>query len=351
MLIIGGSFPYERDCDSASHYGAHGLYLGQQNEGKRKWETYNESLQVYEVPDIIIDAVGGGRTGGATATAPSSGFANADLAVLMTRTASASTRTATRDVSINPEGNNGISTGAIIGIAVGGAAVLITGLVLGWRCLRRRFPPEEKSKDSAINYPPSSGPQPESPLSSSPYSPSTYIYHRQNSQPHMPLGPGSTHDPIELPGNANVNTGAYEITGSGSSSMPSPSPVHNIYSPDGKILPMAVAFYPHRSRGSYSSVGNESSHSPTSVSFPTGASAGINGVHHSPSGPLPSSASAKYAAHDLLSPTKSTLPPRQTTPAELSTEPRDPDEGYRSEERVHQTYYNPSYADAMGIKQ
>ncbi|KAM0347165.1 hypothetical protein ACHAPU_005106 [Fusarium lateritium] len=144
MIIHGGFFPLNDDCDVPDQWGLHDVSLGRQNKNKAPWMLYDPDLTRYAVPTDVISVVGGNSNGSATKTAPSGGFDHQDLTALMTRTASAGTRTATRIVSgasATQGGDSGsggkLSTGAIVGIAVGGAAVLI-GLLVACFCLIRR---------------------------------------------------------------------------------------------------------------------------------------------------------------------------------------------------------------------
>ena len=146
MLIMGGTFPLASDhCDAPDQFGTHNLDLGEQNAEKAPWKLFVSNLTTYAVPDPIINIVGGSAGGGATKTVPADGFSsNPDLKVLMTRRASIANRTPTRAIpgpTSNAEGDAGhpVSTGAIAGIAVGGAAVLAAA-VLGccWFVRRHR---------------------------------------------------------------------------------------------------------------------------------------------------------------------------------------------------------------------
>lgn len=148
MLVIGGTFPLSDECDAAPQWGAHNLVLGQQSDpDANPWQLYSPNLTTYAVPDEIISVVGGEATGGATRTSPAGGFDNPDLDVLMTKRASVASRTPTRPIpgatgSGNSSAGSGrLSTGAIVGIAVGGGIALIA-LIAGV-CLfarrRRRF--------------------------------------------------------------------------------------------------------------------------------------------------------------------------------------------------------------------
>ncbi|KAH7313854.1 hypothetical protein B0I35DRAFT_480501 [Stachybotrys elegans] len=146
MLVIGGTYSNDTtfSCDADAVWGEHNMDLGEQNEDKAMWALYKPNLTSYVVPTDIVRAVGGDEKGGATKTAPVSGFDEPDLAVLMTRQASAATRTPTRSVSTSTatptaSSSSGLSTGAIVGIAVGcsvaGILLLVGAICL---CLRRR---------------------------------------------------------------------------------------------------------------------------------------------------------------------------------------------------------------------
>lgn len=143
MLVIGGTFPLSDECDAAPQWGAHNLVLGQQSDpDANHWQLYSPNLTTYAVPDEIISVVGGQATGGATKTAPAGGFDNSDLDVLMTKRASIAARTPTRPIpgatsSASSSGGTHLSTGAIVGIAVGGGVALIA-LVVGLCVFIRR---------------------------------------------------------------------------------------------------------------------------------------------------------------------------------------------------------------------
>lgn len=198
MLIIGGTFPLSDDCDVPAQWGTHNLDMGQQNADKATWQLFVPNLNSYAVPDPIINVVGGNSKGGAAKTAPASGFDAPDLKVLMTRKATiAATRTPTRAIpgpssssSGTPSPGTALSTGAIVGIAVGGAAVLIAALACCVWCLRRhrrrrRQYPSPAPAVSVASYdpPPGSSWTP----TSSPYPPSPMLARRP------------TLSPVELP--------------------------------------------------------------------------------------------------------------------------------------------------------
>lgn len=147
MMVIGGWFPNTSfvECDAPSAQGQHNMVLGS-NTGKEEnglWDKYDPNLSSYVVPSQIIAAIGGGPTGGATVTSPSS-WDHPDLKVYYktTRLASAS-RTATRLLPGSTGSPNGSKSskkniGAIAGGVVGGLAVLIVVLGLILLCLHRR---------------------------------------------------------------------------------------------------------------------------------------------------------------------------------------------------------------------
>ncbi|KAJ4304371.1 hypothetical protein N0V88_001984 [Collariella sp. IMI 366227] len=82
LIIIGGTFPTTEDCDSPEQFGLHNADMGQQNQEKALWQIYTPNLTKYAVPDAIISAIGGSPSGGATKTAPASGFSNPDLRLI-----------------------------------------------------------------------------------------------------------------------------------------------------------------------------------------------------------------------------------------------------------------------------
>ncbi|KAF4467354.1 hypothetical protein FALBO_5772 [Fusarium albosuccineum] len=218
MLVHGGFFPLNNACDVPDQWGLHDMDLGRQNKDKAPWALYDPDETKYVVPTDIISVVGGNKDGGATKTAPADGFMHDDLTALMTRKASVATRSPTRDIpSETGAGSSGsgdkLSTGAIAGIAVGGAVALIAALV-GCFCLVRRYRSRNDRHGSQqpmtqpydYHHPahPSVSsnqysPGPWSPHSSSfaPSSPPPFQSRPQTVQPHQ--GP-----PVELP-SGNVN--------------------------------------------------------------------------------------------------------------------------------------------------
>ncbi|KAI9706253.1 MAG: hypothetical protein M1820_004828 [Bogoriella megaspora] len=143
MLIIGGTFPLDDDCDSPNVYGTHNLNMGQNGPQNSTWDLFYPNITKYSVPPAIVSAVGGSASGGATNRTPTDDWNNRDLAVYFTRYPSFDARTATRPVpgaTGAPDSKSGGSSngGAIAGGVVGGVVGL--GLIIGivWFCLRRR---------------------------------------------------------------------------------------------------------------------------------------------------------------------------------------------------------------------
>ncbi|KAK0719058.1 hypothetical protein B0T21DRAFT_351819 [Apiosordaria backusii] len=217
MVIVGGSNSnatgYECDVDVVG--GQHNMNLGQENPEKAIWARYQPKLTTYAVPTFIMSAVGGRNTGGARVLTPSGGFNAPDLSVLMTRKAIISTRTPTRDVSLatsqapsstgGPEPAPPLSPGAIAGIAVGGAVVLIA-LLGGCCCFIRYRQKHYKGPRQPSHGVPPHGWGPSGPLS--PASPAvTHISyaHTVATQPQSPVMLPSipVYPPAELGTNDN----------------------------------------------------------------------------------------------------------------------------------------------------
>ncbi|KAH6986295.1 hypothetical protein BKA56DRAFT_545972 [Ilyonectria sp. MPI-CAGE-AT-0026] len=128
MIIIGGT--NSGNYCSGLLDSNFNMDLGEQNSDNDIWWEFQSNLTTYAVPTDILTAVGGRQYGGATRTAPTSGFDDPYLTGLMTRTARPATRTPTRQISITtttttPSNSRSLSAGAIAGIAVGCSVALI----------------------------------------------------------------------------------------------------------------------------------------------------------------------------------------------------------------------------------
>ncbi|KAF2018056.1 hypothetical protein BU24DRAFT_421068 [Aaosphaeria arxii CBS 175.79] len=156
MIIIGGWFPSSDNCDSQNGQGQHNMNLGYNGPQQVLWDKYSPNLTTYFVPTPIISVVGGGPTGGATITKPSS-WDNPDLAVYFTRVPTFAARSATRSLPSStgtPSENkrSGSKVGAIAGGVVGGLAGLIAILCIILFCLHRRKK-AKKSKEESTEPP------------------------------------------------------------------------------------------------------------------------------------------------------------------------------------------------------
>jgi hypothetical protein len=310
MFIHGGFFPLNDDCDVPDQWGLHDMSLGRQNKDKAPWMLYNPDLATYAVPTDIISVVGGNSKGGATKTAPSGGFDHQDLTALMTRTASAGTRTATRNVSGatatgDSDSDNKLPTGAIVGIAVGGAVVLIGVLLAGFCLIRRRRSRRERVGSQQPMAQPYEYHHPAHPsIASNQYSPGPWSPQSASFNPSSPTGltmhqtaQSYTGPPVELP------SGGTEDTSRGSPYAQPGSAVEPKYDAQGNLWIPQVSTVQIP----------DQNHSPGSPPY-------YEGTMDSD----PSKNGTGYFASD--------------TPQELATERRT---SYVPGQPVHETYYHP----------
>ncbi|KAK2686234.1 hypothetical protein QWA68_014713, partial [Fusarium oxysporum] len=155
MLVIGGTYPDTDNCDLAYNIWAqHNFWTGTlHNEGDNKtyWAQYEPNVTSNVVPVDVYSVVGGNKEGHATLKGPKDGFdsGNSLLQTLMARRPSIAQRTPTRQLtpptnSPGPvsSGSGRLSTGAIVGIAIGSAVglalVLLIWFYIGRRVIRRR---------------------------------------------------------------------------------------------------------------------------------------------------------------------------------------------------------------------
>src|ERR1700760_3931517 len=59
MLVIGGIFPGDQDCDAPNQYGTHNLNLGANGPANSKWDLFFPNITTYQVPPDIIAKIGG----------------------------------------------------------------------------------------------------------------------------------------------------------------------------------------------------------------------------------------------------------------------------------------------------
>jgi hypothetical protein len=154
LFVIGGTYTDSDACDLAvDAWSMHNFWTGTyHNEGDNEtyWALFDPKVAENVVPADVYNVTGGDKDGGAKLTAPKGGFdtGNKPLEDLFARRPSIAERTPTRQVSspTSPpspkDPNSGLSTGAIVGIAIGGAAGLVLLLLvwyyIGKRVLRRR---------------------------------------------------------------------------------------------------------------------------------------------------------------------------------------------------------------------
>ncbi|KAK3071107.1 hypothetical protein LTR53_009241 [Teratosphaeriaceae sp. CCFEE 6253] len=178
MSIIGGAFPNSSntDCDSLNTFAQHNLALSEENVAKSEWYQYLPNItNTYDVPSTIIEAIGGGPTGGATLQSPAAGWGHPDLGVYFTRTYSAPTRTPTRSlVTAAPPATSSTApkphslAGPIAGGVVGGVVVLALLICIIWVCRRRRTKKSQQLHSApsvSPNEPMMELPTPDSPAS------------------------------------------------------------------------------------------------------------------------------------------------------------------------------------------
>lgn len=199
--------------------------------------------------------------GGATATAPASGFDNGDLAVYFKQRAALASRTPTRAIptpsnTTSPTSSppsKKLSTGAIVGIAVGGAVVLIA-LLLGGCCLIRRRRKTRENAQPAYNPAPMHPHDPGSPYQHQHYQPTPHYQLPTNSPP-VELSAGNLHmHQVDPKDGMRVNEGQYPLYNEWQE-----SPIHPHSSP---------AMSPHStySHGPNSLHGSQTSPAPTYAS-------------------------------------------------------------------------------------
>ncbi|KAJ3528892.1 hypothetical protein NM208_g10000 [Fusarium decemcellulare] len=154
LFVIGGTYTDTDACDLAyDAWSMHNFWTGTNNndgDNETYWAIYDPDITENVVPIDVYNVTGGNKNGGAKLAAPKDGFddGNKPLQDLLGRRPSIAERSPTRSIpsttgtsppSPSPTGDSGsgLSTGAIVGIAIGGAVGLAL-ILLVWFCIGRR---------------------------------------------------------------------------------------------------------------------------------------------------------------------------------------------------------------------
>ncbi|KAM4061425.1 kelch motif domain-containing protein [Hirsutella rhossiliensis] len=216
LFVIGGTYPDSNDCDGAvTAWGQHTFWTGtSQNAGDNQtyyWALPDPNVTSNVVPIDVYSVVGGNKYGGATLKEPKAGFdsGNKPLHDLLQRRPSIPSRTPTRPIPGPTDSSTlvpappgpALSTGAIVGIAIGGAAglalVMFLWFLIGKRVVRRR---EERRQSEISQFSFSGG-------GSKAGSPSMV-------SPQTPMGPwvaGSAPGPSSSPEPCTQQGGGYRV--------------------------------------------------------------------------------------------------------------------------------------------
>lgn len=101
------------------------------------WYVYRKNITEYVVPGPITNEIGGNEQGRATKLEPSKGFDAPDLKILMTRRYTPDKRLPSRVIPSESGRGSSLSTGAIVGIAVGSVSALLGAFACCWYFVRR----------------------------------------------------------------------------------------------------------------------------------------------------------------------------------------------------------------------
>ncbi|CAG7565984.1 unnamed protein product [Fusarium equiseti] len=163
MLVIGGTYTDTDACDLAYvEWSMHNFWTGTiNNAGNNEtyWALYNPNITENVVPADVYNVTGGNKKGGAKLAAPKDGFdeGNELLETLLGRRPEIAERTPTRSItsttstspakpsSISSDHGSKLSTGAIVGIAIGSAAGLGL-LLLVWFCIGKKVNHRRREK-------------------------------------------------------------------------------------------------------------------------------------------------------------------------------------------------------------
>ncbi|XPS94964.1 hypothetical protein M3J09_004261 [Ascochyta lentis] len=120
MIVMGGYFANDNNCDTPSMYGQHGLYLGRSNVDGSKWTALNTSLTTYEVPSEVTNIIGGNLSGNAAVSAPKDGWENTELGEVFQRKHTPASRNPTRPITTPATTGLSGAKHSLVGPAVGG---------------------------------------------------------------------------------------------------------------------------------------------------------------------------------------------------------------------------------------
>ncbi|RGP81467.1 hypothetical protein FLONG3_405 [Fusarium longipes] len=154
LFVIGGTYPDTDACDLAvDAWSMHNFWTGTVNndgDNQTYWALYNPDITKNVVPADVYNVTGGNKEGGAKLTAPKGGFdtGNKPLQDLLgrrpqiaerspTRSIPSGTNSATATSTPNNHSTSKLSTGAIVGIAIGGVVGLAL-LILVWYCIGKK---------------------------------------------------------------------------------------------------------------------------------------------------------------------------------------------------------------------
>jgi hypothetical protein len=154
LFVIGGTYTDTDACDLAvDAWSMHNFWTGtSQNAGDNEtyWALYDPTVTTNVVPADVYNVTGGDKEGGAKLEAPKGGFdsGNKPLEDLLGRRPSIPERSPTRHIPSPTKSSKptptpthspkpALSTGAIVGVAIGGAAGLAL-ILLVWYCIGKR---------------------------------------------------------------------------------------------------------------------------------------------------------------------------------------------------------------------
>lgn len=155
LFVIGGTYTDTDACDLAyDAWAMHNFWTGTNNNAGNNetyWAIYDPNITENVVPADVYNVTGGNKEGGAKLVAPKDGFdeGNKPLEDLLGRRPEIAERSPTRSIpsatSTSPakplptssDHGSKLSTGAIVGIAIGGAAGLGL-LLLVWFCIGKK---------------------------------------------------------------------------------------------------------------------------------------------------------------------------------------------------------------------